>query len=73
MLVKAKWNVKDAFGWHRAGEIWNTDKDLGDAVEVLDAPKAEPKQETVKETELVATEAKEPAKARTSARRKTTK
>lgn len=39
MLVKAKWNVRDASGWHKAGEVFNTDADLGDAVEVLDAPK----------------------------------
>ena len=46
MLVKAKWNVKDASGWHRADEVFHTENDLGDAVEVLDAPKkAEPKAE----------------------------
>lgn len=58
MLVKAKWNVKDNAGWHEAGEVFNTDSDLGDAVEVLDAPKkvvkteepkAEPKPEAVAE------------------------
>lgn len=42
MLVKAKWNVKDASGWHDAGEVFQTESDLGDAVEVLDAPKKKP-------------------------------
>ena len=73
MLVKAKWNVKDASGWHKAGEVWKTEQDLGDAVEVLEAPKKEEKRNAVKETELIATEAKEPAKPRASTRRKTTK
>ena len=40
MLVKAKWSVKDASGWHNAGEVFTTEQDMGDAVEVLDAPKA---------------------------------
>ena len=62
MLVKAKWNVKDAAGWHKAGDVFHTDQDLGDGVEVLDAPKrtepvkepvpaAEPAKETPKPTE----------------------
>lgn len=53
MLVKAKWNVKDAAGWHEAGEVFRTENDLGDAVEVLDAPKKKPaeKQAPVKEPE----------------------
>ena len=38
MLVKAKWNVKDEAGWHSTGDVFMTDADLGDAVEVLDAP-----------------------------------
>ena len=46
MLVKAKCNVKDSSGWHKAGEVFRTDSNLGDAVEVLEAPKkAEPKKE----------------------------
>ena len=73
MLVKAKWNVKDASGWHKAGEVWNTEQDLGEAAEVLEAPKKAEARNAVKETELVAAEAKEPAKLRTSTRRKTTK
>ena len=56
MLVKAKWNVKDANGWHDAGEVFNTENDLGEAVEVLSAQKKEPakvekKQEPEKEPE----------------------
>lgn len=39
MLVKAKWNVKDENGWHRTGEVFETETDLGRAVEVLSAPK----------------------------------
>jgi hypothetical protein len=42
MLVKAKWNVKDEAGWHSTGDVFMTDADLGDAVEVLDAPKKAP-------------------------------
>lgn len=41
MKVKAKWNVKDETGWHRAGEVFETNLDLGDSVEVLEAPKDE--------------------------------
>ena len=40
MKVKAKWSVKDATGWHDAGEVFETESDLGDAVEVLEAKKA---------------------------------
>ena len=35
MLVKAKWHVADASGWHSAGEVFDTKEDLGNAVEVL--------------------------------------
>ena len=38
MLVKARWNVKDGAGWHDAGSVFDTESDLGDAVEVLNAP-----------------------------------
>ena len=52
MLVKAKWNVKDAAGWHNAGDVFQTDMDLGDAVDVLDVPKKTVKaSEPVKEAE----------------------
>lgn len=70
MLVKAKWNVKDASGWHDAGDVFETSDDLGDAVEVLDAPRA-----TVKATEVVmavnqeaSEKVQEPAKKETSVR-----
>ena len=63
MLVKAKWNVKGSDGWHRTGEVFTTEEDFGNAVEVLDAPKQAPKpmqkQEPVKEPEKAA----EPEKA----------
>ena len=38
MLVKAKWNVKDADGWHKAGEVWDAKDDLGDCVEIMEKP-----------------------------------
>ena len=65
MLVKAKWSVKDGTGWHHAGEVFNTESDLGDAVEVLETPrKPAPKKAEVKEPEKVAeAPAAEPEKA----------
>lgn len=71
MLVKAKWNVKDASGWHSAGDVFDTKADLGDAVEVLEAkaekePAPEVKPEPVKEE----VKAEKPKTA--SARRRTT-
>lgn len=68
MLVKAKWNVKDSTGWHRAGEVFQTDADLGDAVEAMEAPKkpVEKKPEPVPEPE------KEPEQKKTTSRRKGT-
>jgi len=80
MKVKAKWNVKDGNGWHSAGEVFETESDLGDAVEILDAPKkqesvkkAEPEKESVKEPEpeKAAESAEEPVRTRSAARRKT--
>ena len=38
MLVRAKWSVKDESGWHNAGDVFQTEKDLGDAVEMLEKP-----------------------------------
>ena len=70
MLVKAKWNVKDASGWHSAGEVFQTENDLGDAVEVLDVPKnAEPEKASEPIEEFVKEEPKA-EKPRTSSRRK---
>lgn len=72
MLVKAKWNVKDASGWHKSGEVFNTESDLGEAVEVLDAPKKEVKAadvvKAVAEPEPVAEEKAEKPKASTRRR-----
>lgn len=39
MKVRARWNVKDGNGWHSVGEVFETESNLGDAVEVLEAPK----------------------------------
>ena len=81
MLVKAKWNVKDSNGWHKTGDVFETESDFGDAVEVLEAPKkAEPKKavpekepEAVKAEEHAAKPAAEPAKPKTPSRRKVSK
>lgn len=68
MLVKAKWNIKDAAGWHEAGEVFQTEEDLGNAVEVLEAPK---KQAPAKAPEEAAPVEKEPAKAKETPRSST--
>lgn len=68
MLVKAKWSVKGSDGWHMGGDVFHTNEDYGNAVEVLDAPTEQKKEpEPVKEPVKA-----EPAKAKTPARRKTT-
>ena len=72
MLVKAKWNVKDAAGWHSAGEVFNTESDLGNAVEVLDAPKPEKVKEVVKEEPASETKP-EPVKKEASVRTASTR
>jgi len=81
MLVKAKWNVKDAAGWHKAGEVFETSDNLGEAVilvgeprkpvikEPKDVPAEEPEAEPVKEPEAEPVE-EQPVRSRT--RRKTT-
>lgn len=79
MLVKAKWNVKDTSGWHISGDVFQTEDDLGDAVECLEkpavkeqpkpvkeAPKAEPKAEAEAEVKAEA----EPEKPKTTRRKK---
>ena len=56
--------MKDATGWHDAGEVFETESDLGDAVEVLEAPKkqkAEKDPEPVREPEPEAVAEPEPA------------
>lgn len=63
MLVKAKWNVKDADGWHKTGEVWDAREDLGECVERLEAPV----------TETVPEVSKAEQKPRSTSRRKTSK
>ena len=79
MKVKAKRNVQDASGWHRPGDIFWTEENLGSAVEVLDAPKQPAKVQAVAEEKTpepepvqeVRTEpAAEERKPRASSRRK---
>ena len=57
MKVRAKWNVRDAAGWHVTGAVFETDEDMGDAVEVMEGPKRravkEPEPETAPEPETV--------------------
>jgi len=74
MLVKAKWNVSDANGWHKAGEVFRTESDLGDAVEVLDVPK-KPAEEAPAQAVPVKEEPlkEETPKAKPASRRKTAK
>lgn len=64
MLVKAKWNVKDAAGWHSTGEVFHTEEDLGEAVEVLDAPKEAPSKAEPEKTPEGTAEAKPKASRR---------
>ena len=75
MLVKAKWNVKDSGGWHKAGDVFNTEADLGDAVEALETvpkpaakPETEPEgvQETAPKAETEAARTKPKAQRRKS-------
>lgn len=50
MLVRAKHNVKDASGWHLAGEVFETTASslIGDAVEVICEEKPVQKKEEAK-------------------------
>lgn len=70
MLVKAKWNVKDAAGWHGAGEVFHTEDNLGDAVEVLNASK---KPETRSPAEEPAAEPEKEQPVKSTTRRKVSK
>lgn len=74
MLVKAKWNVKDGNGWHKHGEVFDTESDLGEAVDVLEAPKktADEKPENEPEKGEAKAETKA-ATARSSSRRRASK
>lgn len=72
MLVKAKWNVKDGNGWHKAGDVFETKEDLGEAVEIISAPAkpaAKPAEE--KADEAPAQEPKKETITRAGSRRKT--
>ncbi len=66
MLVKAKWKIKDASGWHSAGEVFNTESDLGDAVEKIEpAGKTEEKETApVQEAEKIESPKVKPASRR---------
>lgn len=70
MLVKAKWNVKDSAGWHRANEVFETEEDLGDGVEVL-TQEAQKKVQMPEVQDAEPERTEEPAKPRT--RRKVSK
>lgn len=82
MLVKAKWNVKDSSGWHSAGEVFDTNDALGNAVELLEAPRRvkapekkleeQPAKDSEKEPEQKKTET-EKAPVKTTTRRKNSK
>jgi len=63
MKVKARRNVRDANGWHVKGEVFETEQNLGDAVEVLSATKTAAKQEKPKAKEPVPEAPKEEPKA----------
>ena len=77
MKVRARFNVKDAAGWHRPGDVFETDTDLGSAVDVLE--RAEqitmetlPEEPILKEPEEAkAEEPKEEARPARSRRKKT--
>ena len=67
MKVRARHNVQDRNGWHLSGTVFETDEDLGDAVDILsgDAPETEREPEEAPEPEAKA------EKPRTSRRKKT--
>ena len=72
MKVKARYNINCSDGWHMTGEVFETSEDLGEAVEVLDAPKkteAKP-QEPVKEPEKAEEPGQEAQKSRNANRRR---
>ena len=73
MKVRAKQNVRDASGWHLTGCVFETEEDLGAAVEVLDAPKRRPEPEPKPVEAAPAEEPKqEPEKTKSASRRKKT-
>ena len=66
MLVKARYNIKDSSGWHNTGDVFETEDNLGKAVEVL--------MDSAKEPESVPEETPVPEKPvrKTAGRRKAT-
>ena len=72
MLVKAKWNVKDAAGWHKAGEVFETESDLGNAVIPMSAPRKPVIKEVEKEEPEPVKEAEPEKEPKKTTRRKTT-
>ena len=73
MLVKAKWSVKDASGWHNAGEVFETASDLGDSVEVLIPGKPARHTPKVSEKETIPEPAENPAEKAEPAEKETPK
>lgn len=74
MKVRARQNVRDASGWHLTGQVFETDADLGEAVEVLDTQKAEEPEAVQVEPVREEPVAKEPVQEapKTRSRRKST-
>ena len=71
MLVKAKWHIKDKTGWHATGEVFQTDDDLGNAVEVISGPEKKEPKASVPEVKSPEPEAAQEAeKPKTTSRRK---
>lgn len=73
MLVKALSNVKDCNGWHVTGEVFETEEDLGDAVETLRVQKEPVKAqepEQAAETEPEKETEQEPVKPKSQSRRR---
>ena len=79
MKVVARQNVRDASGWHLKGQVFETEEDLGAAVDVLDGQKPEQRkaepEPIAKEREPKAAESesapeKAPEKPRSTSRRR---
>ena len=68
MKVKARHNVQDRNGWHLPGTVFETEEDLGEAVEILSG---ENPPESAREPEAVPEpKAEEPKEAKPAARRR---
>ena len=72
MKVVARQNVRDASGWHLKGQVFETEENLGAAVEVLDGPKPAPeaKEREPKAAEPESAPEKAPEKPRSTSRRR---